>query len=121
MLSRATASVRTLCADAKAAAHTYRMLPNGWTPPPATPPTHLPYLVERTKVGKHLPVYSIYRNDGTKVTTRVRKVRGDVEALADELKRVCGTEDVWTRNSQDVYIKGKRVREIKLALTEMGF
>ena len=38
----------------------------------------LPYFVERTALGKSLPVYTQYKGGGTQASTIVRKIYGDV-------------------------------------------
>jgi hypothetical protein len=83
---------------------TPEFLPNGWSAPPSpdaisanaaassSPP--LPFLIRRTghkpndAVG-FLPVYSDHgRNDGTKVTTRIKKIQGNLPEFIRELQAV---------------------------------
>eukprot|EP00968_Pinguiococcus_pyrenoidosus_P001232 scaffold53_cov193-Pinguiococcus_pyrenoidosus.AAC.69 len=99
-----------------------KALPNGWTPPPKEPPKDHPFHVDRTKTGGHLPVYSRLRNDNTKILTRIRKVRGDVHALAKLVREACGGTDTWVHsNGHTIYVHGDYVRHVKLFLTSLGF
>lgn len=42
---------------------------------------HLPFLVTRSKFG-NLPVYINYKKGRTRIITRIRNIRGDVEVTA---------------------------------------
>lgn len=42
------------------------------------PSLELPYFVERTKVGRSLPVYTDVSHNGLKITTIVRRIYGDI-------------------------------------------
>jgi len=48
----------------------------------------LPFNVERSLSG-NLPVYVDYKNRRTIKRTIIRKISGDIEKLADELRKVC--------------------------------
>ena len=65
-----------------------------WTEPPTSEPTELPFFVERTGVSRSLPIYTDYKAGRTKVVTILRKCRGDIEALKNDLEKVCGKEVV---------------------------
>ena len=59
----------------------------------------LPFAINRTELGKQLPVYVDYKNGRTRVVTQIRKYEGDETVLADEVQRVCG--EVRLRLSTD--------------------
>ena len=65
---------------------------NFWTEPPsedtADQGSKLPFAIERTGMGKSLPVYTDYKGAGTKVVTVIRKIRGDVHAFKNDLEKV---------------------------------
>ena len=60
---------------------------NMWTQPPENQPENIPFAVERTEIGKALPVYTDYKGGGTKVQTMIRRIRGDVHALKGEMEK----------------------------------
>eukprot|EP00980_Cylindrotheca_fusiformis_P028558 scaffold22610_cov115-Cylindrotheca_fusiformis.AAC.11 len=111
------------------------ILPNGWIPPPGSDvqiPDY-PFAVSRTKnkpndaVG-FLPVYSEFRRDGARVTTRIKKVSGDQEAFLTELRaalhisKLGGNDDsIRVRTGGTIEIKGNRVQEVKKWLAALGF
>jgi hypothetical protein len=70
---------------------------HGWALPTGVVPDGLPFSVERVGVAGNLPVYRDIRHGRTKVYTTVRKIRGDVEALAVELHKVSGGARVTLR------------------------
>mmetsp|Transcript_127247 Transcript_127247/g.189677 ORF Transcript_127247/g.189677 Transcript_127247/m.189677 type:complete len:184 (+) Transcript_127247:168-719(+) len=111
-------------------------LPNGWCPPPPEDveiPSY-PFKVARTKnkpndaVG-FLPVYSEFRKDGAKVTTRIKKVTGDRDAFLNELRSVLQIpivknpkdDTVRIRTGGTIELKGNRTREVKEWLAGLGF
>lgn len=71
------------------------------------------------------------RKDGTKATTRVRKVSGNVEVFLRELRSVLGIppplpgknldDPVRVRTGGTIEVQGNRVREIKDWLAGLGF
>jgi translation initiation factor 1 (eIF-1/SUI1) len=79
------------------------------------------YVVSRT-VNKGLPVYSDYKNGGTRLLTIVRRVEGDASALMKDLNADF-PEAVISINAktQHVVIKGHHVNEIKEWLISKGF
>eukprot|EP00525_Craspedostauros_australis_P011412 CAMPEP_0198108234 /NCGR_PEP_ID=MMETSP1442-20131203/297_1 /TAXON_ID= /ORGANISM="Craspedostauros australis, Strain CCMP3328" /LENGTH=229 /DNA_ID=CAMNT_0043763463 /DNA_START=71 /DNA_END=760 /DNA_ORIENTATION=+ len=112
------------------------ILTNGWSAPPG-PDVEVPaypFLVARTKnkpnnAAGFLPVYSEFRKDGSRVTTRIRKVTGDTEDFLTELRAVLQLnkfknprdDPIRVRVGGTVEIKGNRVREVKQWLAELGF
>lgn len=79
------------------------------------------YTIART-VNKGLPVYSEYKNGGTRLLTVVRRVEGDSNALMADLSADF-PEAVLRINqkTQHVVIKGHHVNEIKEWLISKGF
>lgn len=45
----------------------------------------LKYFVERTKVGKNLPIYTEYRNGGNNCFTLIKRISGDTRTLSSDL------------------------------------
>lgn len=79
------------------------------------------YFVSRTS-SKGLPVYSEYKNGRTNLSTIVRRIKGDANALVNDLKKDF-PEAVAEVNpiTQNVIIKGHHVNEIKEWLMIKGF
>ena len=90
-----------------------------WTKPPASLPTDLPFAVERTLVGSSLPVYTDYKGGGTKVITILRRCRGDINILKEEMEKVCG-EQVIIRPGK-LIVDGNFHMRLKKWLAGLGF
>lgn len=45
----------------------------------------LKYFVERTKVGKNLPIYTEYRNGGNNCFTLIKRISGNTRSLSADL------------------------------------
>jgi len=90
-----------------------------WTPPPSSPPSGLPFAVDRTGLGLSLPVYTDYKGGGTKVVTILRKCRGDIEALREDMEKVVG-KPVIVRPGKLV-VEGNYHARLKLWLAMLGF
>ena len=94
-----------------------------WTPPPAEgeKPVYedLPFAVDRTSPGMSLPVYTDFKGGGTKVVTVLRKCRGDINVLKDEMEKVCGVP-VSVGNGKLVVVGNFHAR-IKMWLSGLGF
>mmetsp|Transcript_32220 Transcript_32220/g.78584 ORF Transcript_32220/g.78584 Transcript_32220/m.78584 type:complete len:277 (-) Transcript_32220:841-1671(-) len=118
-----------------------KFLPNGWCPLPSddasagsSSSSKYPFRVSRTgnkpqdSVG-FLPVYSEYRKDGARVTTRIKKVSGDTDIFLSELRaalqipipRNPRDDVVHVRSGGAIEVKGNRVREVKHWLAGLGF
>lgn len=108
-------------------------LPNGWSAPPPDDfviPDY-PFAVERTKNKPHgaagfLPVYSDIRLGGTKRTTIIRKVKGDLDAFIQELRAVLkihdAQKDVRVRTAGcAIEVNGSHGREVRAWLAGLGF
>ena len=52
--------------------------------------TRIPFKVKRTSAD-NMPVYTIRRFNKTLIFTQVRKIRGDVHVIKEELTRICQT------------------------------
>eukprot|EP01039_Chlorochromonas_danica_P006010 gene6009-6620_t len=89
-----------------------------WSPKPEVEP-NLPFAVERSHVGGALPVYTKFKGGRTKVVTRLRKVKGDVEKLKAEMEKVVGKE-VYIKPGR-LEVDGNYNRRLKTWLTGLGF
>ncbi|CAE8593161.1 unnamed protein product, partial [Polarella glacialis] len=79
----------------------------------------LPFLVRRTPSG-NLPVYVEPSQKGLKFT-RVRRVFGDAEHLANEVSRLCGAEARVGRGGRKaVEVPGAHEQKIKEWLQHLG-
>ncbi|KAF9286317.1 hypothetical protein BGZ88_009132 [Linnemannia elongata] len=89
----------------------------------ATKTTTLPrtYFVERTKAGQ-LPVYSEFKNAGTRPLTIIRKIQGNATALkTDLLVTYPNTEIRVNERSNQVILKGLVMDDVRQWLTVKGF
>lgn len=98
--------------------------PSGWVPPSESPPD-LPYMIRRSRM-HNIPVYTDLTN-GSRKTTLVRKVEGDIWALEKDLKEylkeVTG-KDLPTQVNEvtmTVRVKGHFDSELKAWLSKKGF
>jgi large subunit ribosomal protein L49 len=76
--------------------------------------------VERTTIGRSLPVYTDFKNGRTRSLTVVRHVRGNAGALVEELRRVTGGAEVTARPGR-IEVEGNKAAEIKTWLAGLGF
>ncbi|KAF9125703.1 hypothetical protein BGW39_007206 [Mortierella sp. 14UC] len=94
------------------------------TATPAAPKTTtLPrtYFVERTKAGQ-LPVYSEFKNAGSRPLTVIRKIQGNATALkTDLLTTYPGAEIRVNERSNQVILKGLVMDDVRQWLTVKGF
>lgn len=112
------------------------ILSNGWNVPVSVDSSdnEIPFRVSRTKnkpnnaVG-FLPVYSEFRKDGARVTTRIKKVSGDQGLFLNELRAALQIpipknpreDSIRVRTGGTIEIKGNRVLEVKTWLAGLGF
>ena len=90
-----------------------------WTPPPTEKLIPgLPFFVERSSVSA-LPVYTDYKAGRTKVVTIVRRCRGDIDALKEEMEKVCGKE--VTIRPGKLVVDGNYHIRLKKWLAGLGF
>ncbi|KAF9918926.1 hypothetical protein BX616_004198 [Lobosporangium transversale] len=79
------------------------------------------YFVERTKSGQ-LPVYSEFRNAGSRTLTVIRKIQGNAKALrTDILETYPGTEVRVNDRNNHVILKGLVMDDVRQWLTAKGF
>jgi len=119
-----------------------QFLPNGWSPLPDPAALGLdelpkyPFHVARTgnkpngAVG-FLPVYSDFRLNGYKVTTRIKKISGDRDLFIKELRATLQLPEPKNKNPRydairiraggTIEIKGNHVRSVKKWLAGLGF
>ncbi|XP_062341873.1 mitochondrial ribosomal protein L49 [Osmerus eperlanus] len=98
--------------------------PSGWTPPAEVVPA-LPYMIRRSRM-HNIPVYTDITH-GSRRTTLLRKVEGDIWALEKDvkeyLKEVTG-KDLPTQVNEvtmTVRVKGHFDQELKEWLLKKGF
>ncbi|KAG0024842.1 hypothetical protein BGZ80_003701 [Entomortierella chlamydospora] len=79
------------------------------------------YFVERTKSGQ-LPVYSEFKNAGSRPLTIIRKIQGNARALRTDLLMIYPKADIRLneRNNQ-VILKGLVMDDVRQWLTAKGF
>ncbi|KAL0478897.1 54S ribosomal protein img2, mitochondrial [Acrasis kona] len=78
----------------------------------------LPFSVARTNSGS-LPVYIDFRAGRTRTDTLLRKIEGDVRAVAYELTKITGCPT--TIKPATVVVKGHHSRIVRLWLRSLGF
>jgi len=89
-----------------------------WAPQPEIAPK-LPFHIDRTDIGLSLPVYTDFKGGKTKVITIIRKCKGDINALKEEVEKVVGKE-VSLRPGK-IVVDGNYHRRLKMWLTGLGF
>ncbi|XP_053174330.1 mitochondrial ribosomal protein L49 [Scomber japonicus] len=98
--------------------------PSGWISPPASPPA-LPYMIRRSRM-HNIPVYTD-KTKGSRATTLIRKVEGDIWALEKNvkqyLKELTGKELPTQVNevTMTLKVKGHFDKELKEWLACKGF
>lgn len=95
--------------------------PSGWVPP-ATEKPNLPFFIKRSKYN-NLPVYTDYKNAGSRKITIIRKIKGDLKALDDCLKYHLGDDIITSVNelTSQVKIKGIYKDEVVTILKQLGY
>lgn len=93
--------------------------PSNWAPPMGGFDA-LPFRIFRTSKGKQIPVYTDYKNGRTRALTLVRRFRGDVNELAEEMSRVCDNNPVTIRPGR-VEVKGNYRGRVAEWLQRLGF
>lgn len=91
---------------------------HAWSPKPENPP-NLPFMIDRTEIGMALPVYTEIAGGGTKKLTILRKIRGDVSELVQEVEKVVG-KPVLVKPGK-IVVEGNYHRRLKVWLTGLGF
>ncbi|KAK3817897.1 MAG: mitochondrial large subunit ribosomal protein-domain-containing protein [Linnemannia elongata] len=125
LVARTIRSFSTSAASLDAAASTTATSTSAAAAPAvsATKTTTLPrtYFVERTKAGQ-LPVYSEFKNAGTRPLTIIRKIQGNATALkTDLLVTYPNTEIRVNERSNQVILKGLVMDDVRQWLTVKGF
>lgn len=93
--------------------------PSQWSPPIGGY-DNLPFRVFRTVKGKQVPVYTDYKNGRTRCLTIVRRFRGDAQALAAEMSKVCD-DNIVTIYPGRVEVKGNYRGRVEEWLMRLGF
>lgn len=93
--------------------------PSQWAPPMGGYDS-LPFRIFRTTKGKQIPVYTDYKNGRSRCLTLVRRFRGDVRELAEEMSRVCDNRPVAIRPGR-VEVVGNYRGRVSEWLQRLGF
>ncbi|CAD7930719.1 unnamed protein product [Amoebophrya sp. A25] len=80
---------------------------------------HPPFYVKRTASG-NLPIYVFRRNNKSLALTVIRKIRGDIEELKNQLKVVCRGARVSVSENQGLEIHGDYRNVVKSYLEGCG-
>ncbi|KAF3177686.1 hypothetical protein TWF225_010062 [Orbilia oligospora] len=92
------------------------------SPPPRNPKAaHLPYQIGKSATG-NLPVYQI-KAAGRIKSTEIKKIKGDLKALATDLKKALKLKDHEIRSNEltsRIEIAGKRGIDVKNFLRNQG-
>lgn len=81
------------------------------------------YFVKRTK-NSSLPVYTDFRNGGTRKLTIIRRIDGDVKSFMQDLQQALylSAEDIsLNRTNNNVIIKGIKLKQVMDWLESRGF
>ncbi|OMJ25844.1 54S ribosomal protein img2, mitochondrial [Smittium culicis] len=85
------------------------------------PSTQLRYFIQRTSF-KSLPIYTEFKNNGSRKLTIIRKIEGDLNALKSDLDPLFGKENVSIKKiNNSILIKGICSREVRQFLSKKGF
>ncbi|KAA0154517.1 hypothetical protein FNF27_02246 [Cafeteria roenbergensis] len=93
--------------------------PHGWAPATGAVPETLPFAVDRAGPAGSLPVYRDIRHGRTKIYTVVRKIRGDTEAMAQELHKLCRGAPVTQRPGR-IEVDGDHKLDVVRYLSGLG-
>ena len=78
------------------------------------------YRINRTIKGRTLPIYTEYKQKG--VTTVIRRIEGNLEALTEDLNLFCGSDVAHLDTMKGhVILEGNFVRECREYFTKSGF
>ncbi|GJQ11459.1 hypothetical protein GpartN1_g3250.t1 [Galdieria partita] len=93
-----------------------KVTPSGWVPPQGGY-ENLPFRFYRSSAGNNLPVYIERKR---KTITAVRRFRGDKEAIAEELRKICPGSEVF-HCAGSVAVVGDHRAAIQAWLLGLGF
>lgn len=79
----------------------------------------LPFSVERSLSG-NFPVYVDYKNRRQIKRTIIRKVNGDIDQLAKELRKVCSNAEIRVKVGH-IVIPGIHKESVNMLLYRLGF
>jgi hypothetical protein len=83
-------------------------------------PVRVAFRVNRTQ-SHQIPVYTSYRNAGSRIETEIRKIEGDIGAFAKEVQILLGPQVEVQQRIGIVSVKGDYAGLIKKWLTTLGF
>ncbi|KAL5463458.1 hypothetical protein EMCRGX_G032353 [Ephydatia muelleri] len=106
----------------------FRTKQSGWTPvtiEAAEPGSKeaLPFRIIRSKFS-NLPVYLDYRNGGTRILTKIRRIDGDVMAMERMLRKIIGDKKLMTRVDEltgSITLHGNYRDSVNEWLRSLGF
>lgn len=93
-----------------------KVTPSGWVPPQGGY-ENLPFRFYRSSAGNNLPVYLERKR---KTITAVRRFRGDKEAIAEELGKICPGSQVY-HCAGSVVVVGDHRATIQAWMLGLGF
>jgi large subunit ribosomal protein L49 len=94
--------------------------PSGWSKPLGIHPD-LPFAVTRTPKGQNLPVYRDIRNGQSRVVTIIRRTRGDLDVMQQEIEILFeGQVDVKRRTGGVLELNGDHRADIVRWLKGLG-
>mmetsp|Transcript_18016 Transcript_18016/g.29955 ORF Transcript_18016/g.29955 Transcript_18016/m.29955 type:complete len:148 (-) Transcript_18016:15-458(-) len=96
--------------------------PTGWAPPVPALSKGLPYQVERAgRQRTNFPVYLDYKNGNTRTVTILRKITGDANALAEDIRAELGPSSLVTIHPGRIQIAGNQKIKLLNWLKNKGF
>ncbi|KAI8995985.1 mitochondrial large subunit ribosomal protein-domain-containing protein [Gaertneriomyces semiglobifer] len=82
----------------------------------------LAYSVKRTAEAGWLPVYKQTKAGGSQLLTRIRRIEGDIQTLAEDLKQFVPPQNIKVKMPQKhIVLKGDYVTHVRDWLTTRGF
>ncbi|KAI8847233.1 mitochondrial large subunit ribosomal protein-domain-containing protein [Chytridium lagenaria] len=82
----------------------------------------LSYDVRRTSLANWLPIYREYKNQGTNVSTIIRRIHGDIDRLAKDLEVVAPPECIKIkRNINHITLRGDYLHDLREFFTIRKF
>ncbi|KAJ3035665.1 hypothetical protein HK097_004153 [Rhizophlyctis rosea] len=82
----------------------------------------LPYLIKRVHRSQWLPLYRLIKSDGNNVSTKIRRIQGDINKLAADLSTFIPKDKIIVKapNNQ-IWLKGDYLHDLRDWFTVRGF